>query len=66
MTDVATAQMIGLLRALADELEAGNGVALKVEYDTPKGMGYHNEMSWTRTYSLSLVMSQEKPEVRAP
>ena len=64
MSDTATQHMVGLLRSLADELEAGNGVALKTSIDTPHGSGLGNmAMRYTRTYELSLAIAQPKPKM---
>lgn len=62
--DKATEHMVGLLRALADELEAGNGVALDVKIEGPRGTGFGGSvMEYTRTYALSLVIQQPRPDV---
>jgi hypothetical protein len=56
--------MVGLLRSLADELEAGNGVALETSVDMPKGSGFDGRTAYSRTYKISLIVAQPKPEVR--
>ena len=62
MADTATAHMVGLLRSLADELEAGNGVALELGVDMPKGSGFDGKTAYSRTYKISLIVTQPKPE----
>lgn len=63
--DTATKNTVGLLRDLADELEAGRGVAIEVKIDTPKGYGWNGETNYTRTYALSVTTEHpRKPEVK--
>lgn len=60
--DKATEHMAGLLRTLAAELEAGNGLALESKIDMPRGSGWHGDTQYVRTYTFSLTIAQPNPE----
>lgn len=64
--DAATTHMIGLLRTLADELEAGKGTAVEAKIDCPRGYGFTGETTTTRTYSLQVVLLEPREKGITP